>query len=150
MEAWTRRGIKAGATKVFNKATTQVDDIIAEVVRDLSGSGKKPEAADGSAPASKSDTEQIAEGPRKIQRIEIPHEEVAQSVLPLKNGSPAVPKPPSTKTSTFVKRALSALHLGKAVEARHVSAKPAPAAEAPKAAPAPLPSSVEVKNPDPA
>jgi len=146
MEAWTRRGIKAGATKVFNKATTQVDDIIAEVVRDLSGSGKNPEAADRSTPAGKSDTEQIVGVPRQIQRIEIPLDEAPRSVLPATNGSPAAPKPSSAKTSTFVKRALSALHLGKAVEARRVSAKPAPPAETPKVTPAPS-SPVEVNNP---
>src|SRR6266852_3593395 len=35
MDAWTRRGIKAGATKVFNKASTPIDQIIAEVAADL-------------------------------------------------------------------------------------------------------------------
>src|SRR5439155_20169537 len=37
MAAWTRRGNKAGATKIFDKAATPIDDIIAEVAADLLG-----------------------------------------------------------------------------------------------------------------
>src|SRR5260370_11639375 len=35
MDAWTRRGIKAWATKVFNKASTPIDQIIADAAADL-------------------------------------------------------------------------------------------------------------------
>src|SRR6267143_6302008 len=35
MEAWIRKGIKAGATRIFDKASTPIDVIIAEVTADL-------------------------------------------------------------------------------------------------------------------
>ena len=46
MNVWTRRGTKAGATKVFDRASTPIDAIVAEVAADLLGYGsnaKQPE-----------------------------------------------------------------------------------------------------------
>src|SRR6187401_958933 len=37
IDTWTRRATKAGATKVFNRAATPVDVIVAEVTADLGG-----------------------------------------------------------------------------------------------------------------
>jgi chromosome segregation ATPase len=46
MSVWTRRGTKAGATKVFDRATTPIDAIVAELAADLLGcpSSAKPSA----------------------------------------------------------------------------------------------------------
>src|SRR5258708_2518062 len=52
MKAWTRRGAKAGATKVFDRARTPIDQIVAEVAADLI----KPSAsaaASGALPGAK-------------------------------------------------------------------------------------------------
>lgn len=37
MEAWTKRGTKAGATKIFDRAATAIDAIVAEVAADIIG-----------------------------------------------------------------------------------------------------------------
>src|SRR5512138_646126 len=37
MSIWTRRGTKAGATKIFDRATTPIDAIVAELAADLLG-----------------------------------------------------------------------------------------------------------------
>lgn len=42
MNVWTKRGTNAGATRVFDKAATPVDDIVAEVAADLLGH-RRPE-----------------------------------------------------------------------------------------------------------
>ena len=39
MGVWTRRGTKAGATKVFDRAAMPIDTIVAEVAADLLGGG---------------------------------------------------------------------------------------------------------------
>src|SRR5688572_2362910 len=39
MNVWTRRGTKAGATKVFNRASIPIDAIVAEVAATLLGHG---------------------------------------------------------------------------------------------------------------
>src|SRR5882672_1736403 len=39
MSVWTRRGTKAGATKIFDRATTPIDAIVAEVAANVLGCG---------------------------------------------------------------------------------------------------------------
>src|SRR5690242_16001206 len=51
MKAWGRRGSKAGATRIYDKAATPVETIVAEVVADLNGeitpqSELEPESVD--------------------------------------------------------------------------------------------------------
>src|SRR5713101_1386447 len=49
MKAWTRRGTKAGATKVFVRARTPIDQIVAEVAADLIRPSSSP-AGSGALP----------------------------------------------------------------------------------------------------
>ena len=45
MEAWTKRGTKAGATKVFDRGATSIDTIVAAVATDIIGPGAGAPAA---------------------------------------------------------------------------------------------------------
>ena len=49
MEAWTRRGTKAGATKVFDRGATAIDEIVAAVAADLTATGASKEATEPQA-----------------------------------------------------------------------------------------------------
>src|SRR6266852_66670 len=65
MDAWTRRGIKAGATKVFNKASTPIDQIIAEVAADLMAPEPAAEAPAVISP-NQAEPEPLNESPTKL------------------------------------------------------------------------------------
>jgi len=56
IDTWTRRATKAGATKVFNRAATPVDVIVAEVTADLGGNASP--ASKGTPPVSSSASNQ--------------------------------------------------------------------------------------------
>ncbi|HKX61019.1 MAG TPA: response regulator, partial [Verrucomicrobiae bacterium] len=55
-DTWTRRAIKAGATKVFNRAATPMDEIAAQVTAELGG-GAPPESK-GTTPVASSASNQ--------------------------------------------------------------------------------------------
>jgi PAS domain S-box-containing protein len=62
MSAWTRRGTKAGATKVFDRASTPVDAIVAEVAAELIGSSSSTDSP-AAMSAVKADSEALQEIP---------------------------------------------------------------------------------------
>lgn len=52
MTLWTRKGTKAGATKVFDRALTPIDAIVAEVAAELLGVGPGAKSPDSTSPDS--------------------------------------------------------------------------------------------------
>jgi len=122
MNVWTRRGTKAGATKVFDRASTPIDAIVAEVAADLLGCGSNAKPSDTVAP-DKPESEE--------------HQEIPQPLAQSDNQESSSAKP-TVQQLTFMKRIVKTLGLdwtrrqgGQAGTAP--SAEPSQPAEAPKA-----------------
>src|SRR5258705_4999669 len=90
MAMWKRRGTRAGATKVFDRGATPIDDIIAEVAADLRGVKLKPI---NPAPPQKP----VTEPPEKIS----PKEKPKTLPLPKVTKKPEAPKESQPGTATL-------------------------------------------------
>ncbi len=95
MRVWTRRGTKAGATKVFNRASTPIDAIVAEIAAELYGTGTTIAPAD-------------TKSPEKTKADE--YEETLQPVAPSINKEPSAASPPA-RPFNFMKRIVKTLGL---------------------------------------
>ena len=97
MEAWTRRGTQAGATKVFDRAATAIDAIVAAVAADLLGPGVVKDATEPQ-PHADVEPEAVPEPPLKLKApvaASIIKTPVAAPVTP----PPAAPSPPPAPAS---------------------------------------------------
>lgn len=65
MSVWTRRGTKAGATKIFDRATTPIDAIVAELATDLLGFPSGAKQRDP-APPGKTESEEYSDVPLPV------------------------------------------------------------------------------------
>jgi PAS domain S-box-containing protein len=107
MGAWSHRALKAGATKVFDRATMPIDAIVADIVAVMAG---KPATNEVPPPTPQPSTE-VSPPP------------------PLVPPALAEPLPPPTVPSYhLMKRVLKSLGLGKSAESRPPSTPVPPAA----------------------
>jgi PAS domain S-box-containing protein len=110
MGVWRHRALKAGATKVFDRATMPIDAIVADIVAVMAG---KP-ATDEVAPPTPPPSSEVTTPP------------------PLVPPALAEPLPPPTVPSYhLMKRVLKSLGLGKSAESRPPSTPAPPAAAHP-------------------
>src|SRR6266571_130216 len=129
MDAWTRRGIKAGATKVFNKASTPIDQIIAEVAADLLTHGPAADPPAAVAP-DQAESESVHETPTNLDGDVFRSDLAPEPATPVKEKA-AHATTMLVKPSGFVQRALQTLGLARTT--------PAPSEPAAPADPAPIP-----------
>jgi PAS domain S-box-containing protein len=99
MKAWSRRGTKAGATKIFDRASTPIDTIVAEVAAALMTSDAAPEPTYTFARHNAQSKTDVAELDKTVP-AQCSH-----------NHSPAV-KPPAQQLN-LVQRMVQALGLGR-------------------------------------
>ena len=99
MNVWTRRGTKAGATKVFDRASTPIDAIVAAVAADLLGCGSSANPADTMAP-DKTESDEHQEIPQPL----------AQPLAQPDNKESSSAKSPG-QPLTFMKRVVKTLGL---------------------------------------
>ncbi len=123
MRAWTRRGTKAGATKVFDRARTPIDQIVAEVAADLI----KPSAsaaASGALPGAKVEFPTLPHPPRQTKANTAPAGRLLQTRVRPEEGSAAKS---SDARITFVQRLLKSFRRTEtAVAASESVLSPAP------------------------
>src|SRR5262245_36675721 len=102
MSVWTRRGEKAGATKVFDKGATPIDEIVAEVAAHLNGVPFKPRVR---KPARLEKVELKAPAPSKKEQLKpAPVKKVskpAATPAAAKPSQPPASKPHTSKPSLF-------------------------------------------------
>ena len=89
MKAWGKRGSKAGATRIYDKAQTPVEAIVAEVVADLSGE-KKATPAPAPAPRQSEDSEEL---PAVIWKGPAAAASKAAASVPARTSAPTGAKP---------------------------------------------------------
>src|SRR6266700_2071428 len=123
MDAWTRRGIKAGATKVFNKASTPIDQIIAEVAADLLSHGPAADAP-VALPPDQAEPEPLNESSAKLDGDIFSSDLAPEPATPEQEKEAHAPKTPS-KPSGFMQRALKTLGLARTTQAPSEPAAPA-------------------------
>jgi chromosome segregation ATPase/CheY-like chemotaxis protein len=104
MQVWTRRGTKAGATKVFDRASTPIDAIVAEVAATLLGRG--PSTATLSTTPELPSPQEFLENPTSPETSGIP-EPPAQD----KKEESSVAQSPSPPFN-FMKRVVKSFGLG--------------------------------------
>jgi len=127
MSAWTRRGTKAGATKVFDRGATGIDSIVAAVAADLIGPGSRNDPTVSQA-QDNAGSEVAPESPSKGKSAVAGTETLPQSQ----------PQPPAQSTSTespdaeppwqrlsLLQRALQALGLSRKPRSTHRPGAPA-------------------------
>lgn len=129
MDAWTRRGTKAGATKVFDRAAIPLDQIVAEIKRDLAGSpanaGTGASCQSGTATLDRDKEVEAQETDSSTQ--EATAAGAAASVQPHAGDEAASLEQTRIQTPTVMKRLLGAFGLGKAkpaVDSTGASAEP--------------------------
>src|SRR6266849_1028600 len=131
MDAWTRRGIKAGATKVFNKASTPIDQIIAEVAADLLRHGPAADPPAALLP-DQAEPEPLNESPTKLDGevagLDLAPEPVTQANDEEERAPKASVKPPG-----FMQRAWKTLGFARPTRAPSEPAAPADPAPIPTA-----------------
>ena len=109
MNAWSRRGTKAGATKVFDRASARIDTIVAEVAADLIGPDAGPAPTDNGEFEGHQDIATKLETDEAELRILQPPGQALNNDLPAGN-SPIQPV-------SFMQRMVKALGLGKTEDA---------------------------------
>ncbi|MGH8245774.1 MAG: response regulator, partial [Gammaproteobacteria bacterium] len=136
MEAWTKRGTKAGATKTFDRAATSIDAVVAAVAADLIGpaASKEPtESQPESQPKDKAEPEVAPEPPSN------PRSTVAGTDTPAQStGKDSVVAEPVPERVSLFQQVLQALGLARKPRkssrlAPPARSKPIPATAGPNA-----------------